>query len=255
MTTCLSWTEGKSAELCSGSSVRVSSASPSPTLLLQSTALPKQSCQTQHIMLCSALWEDAQARGCKMRLSSWGKYVTFNTKLSLRPVCWLIFSCKAKPGTIQSLSECWDLNTAPARAAVTHCVGAVLVNDDSVREGFIVGFDMQSPFSPVQRVLLDKVDIVHSSNLGKRHTFCYWVLRWRDSQKHKAGIWKLITFFNSRGASMSSLQRRSITWMAPSSLLYSLTVSLATNMGIRGHVGNLLSYACHDGKRANNHHH
>lgn len=71
----------------------------------------------------------------------------------------------------------------------------------------------------------------------------------KDTQKYKTGTSNRITFFSSRGASISSLQRRSITWMASSSLLYSLTVSLATNMGIRGHVGNLLSYAYKDGER------
>lgn len=66
-------------ELSFNSSVRVSSASPSPTLLLQTTDLPKQSCQTQQIMLCSILWEDAQARGCQTRFSASSKCVTFNT--------------------------------------------------------------------------------------------------------------------------------------------------------------------------------
>lgn len=67
------------AELSFNSSVRVSSASTSPTLLLQTTDLLKQSCQAPRIMLCSAIWEDAQARGCQTCFSSSSKRVTFNT--------------------------------------------------------------------------------------------------------------------------------------------------------------------------------
>lgn len=58
-----------------------------------------------------------------------------------------------------------NTNLAPHMGAVTHRVTAVLINDDPVRESFIVGLYVQSSVSPVQGILLDKVNIIYSCNL------------------------------------------------------------------------------------------
>lgn len=58
-------------------------------------------------------------------------------------------------------------------------------------------------------------------------------VRHRDVRKH--------TRLRRRGASMSMVQRLSVTDMDPSSFLVSLTTSLSTKTGIRGHFGNRLT--------------
>lgn len=53
----------------------------------------------------------------------------------------------------------------PAACWITHGVAAMLVNDDSIRKRFIVGLNVQSTFSVIQWVFLDKVNIINSCNL------------------------------------------------------------------------------------------
>lgn len=52
------------------------------------------------------------------------------------------------------------------RAGVTtHRVTAVLMDDDPVRKRLVVRLDVQSAFSRIQGVFLDKINIIDSCNL------------------------------------------------------------------------------------------
>lgn len=52
---------------------------------------------------------------------------------------------------------------------VTHRVAAGFMDDNPIGEGLVVGLDVQRSLSPVQRVLLDEVHIVHPRNLHHRY--------------------------------------------------------------------------------------
>lgn len=47
----------------------------------------------------------------------------------------------------------------------THRVFAALTDDDSAGKGLVVDLDVERPVSAVQFVLLDKVQVVYTSNL------------------------------------------------------------------------------------------
>lgn len=101
-----------------------------------------------------------------------------------------------------------------------------------------MGLDVERPLFPVQAVFLDEVDIVHPCNLQMQRThgsLC------RAQQRTAETSQRQRTRFSRRGASTSRVQRRSILWEEPSSLVSSLITSLATNMGMRWQVGNLRS--------------
>lgn len=51
----------------------------------------------------------------------------------------------------------------------THGVAAMLVNDDPIGKRFIMSLDVQSALPGIQRVLLDKVNIINSCDLYKRN--------------------------------------------------------------------------------------
>lgn len=138
-----------------------------------------------------------------------------------------------------------------------HRVVAALADNDSAGKGLVVDLNAERPVSTVQSVLLDEVQVVYTGNLhvvNERRThrlhiknsntkmlplFCNLLIATAApllfAQGHRRS-----TRLRSRGASTSITQRLSVTNVDPSSLRLSLMISLSTNTGIRGHLGNLL---------------
>lgn len=53
-----------------------------------------------------------------------------------------------------------------------HRVVAALTHDDSAGKGLVVNFNVECPVSAIQSVLLDKVQVVYTSNLCAEKTDC-----------------------------------------------------------------------------------
>lgn len=108
----LSWAEGKWSyvEVSFSSSVRVSTALTRLTLLLQTTDLPKQSCQTQQIMLCSGTEKMLKQEGAKLVsvLQASVLHLTLTTIITHAGVLVISF-CKAKAKN--NLTPVWVLKS------------------------------------------------------------------------------------------------------------------------------------------------
>lgn len=77
---------------------------------------------------------------------------------------------KTKNGTVSGDGHTTPGSHLPARsrspgARGTHGVAAVLIDDDPVRERFVVGLDVQSTLPRIQGVFLDKINVIDSCNL------------------------------------------------------------------------------------------
>lgn len=138
-----------------------------------------------------------------------------------------------------------------------HHVAAALSDHDPVGKGLVVDLDVERPVSAPQSVLLNEVQVFHASNLyaeGKVIPFQpadpFVDHRWCLKTTHSFQVWSSLadrqrrsTRLRRRGASTSIVQRLSVTCVDPSWLRFSLMISLSTNTGINGHLGNLLTYA------------
>lgn len=64
-----------------------------------------------------------------------------------------------------AVARTWPGSPSELVPRLTHRIAAVLVDDDPVRKRLIVGLNVQSAISRIQRVFLDKINVIYSCNL------------------------------------------------------------------------------------------
>lgn len=101
--------------------------------------------------------------------------------------------------------------------------------------------DTKSSIPHVESIFLDEDDMVNTSNLQAEIMYKSWLILVTECVP--SDIISLLTFLRMYGASTLSLHLLSTMWIAPSSLLYSDSMSLPRKTGSNLQVGNLLSYA------------